>query len=69
MKESILWNPRDLGYLTVWAAIQLIEGKGFEEVNHVPGLEQPIRYFEDTKILLLGDPLIIDADNVDDFDF
>ena len=69
MKESILWNPRDPGYLTVWAAIQLIEGKGFEEVNHVPGLEQPIRYFEDTKILLLGDPLIIDADNVDDFDF
>jgi len=69
MKESILWNPVDLGYLTVWAAIELIEGRGFQEVNHVPGLEQPIRYFADQGILLLGDPLIIDAGNVDDFDF
>lgn len=69
MKESILWNPVDLGYLTVWAAIQLIEGKGFDAVNHVPGLDEPIRYFEDRGILLLGEPLVIDANNVDDFNF
>lgn len=69
MKESILWNPRDLGYLTVWASIQLIEGNELQEVNHVPGLDEPIRYFEDSGILLLGNPLVIDIDNVDDFDF
>jgi ABC-type sugar transport system substrate-binding protein len=69
MKESVLWDPRSLGYLNVWAGIQLLEGKGFQEVNKVPGLEQDIRYFPDSKILLLGPPLIIDANNVDNFDF
>lgn len=69
MKESILWNPRALGYLNVWAGIQLLEGKGFQEVNQVPGMEDDVRYFPDSKILLLGPPLVIDAGNVDDFDF
>lgn len=69
MKESILWDPRALGYLNVWAGIQLIEGKEFKEVNQVPGMEQEVKYFDDIKTLLLGPPLVIDADNVDTFDF
>lgn len=69
MKESILWDPRALGYLNVWAGIQLLEGKEFQAVNQVPGLESEIRYFPDTGVLLLGPPLVIDADNVDTFDF
>lgn len=69
MKESILWNPVDLGYLTVWAAIQLIEGNEFEELNDVPGLDDPVRYFKDTGMLLLGEPLVIDINNVDDYAF
>lgn len=69
MKESVLWNPRALGYLNVWAGIQLLEGKPFKEENIVPGLPDPVKYFPDTKILLLGPPLVIDANNVDKFDF
>lgn len=69
MKESILWDPRALGYLNVWAGIQLLEGKEFQATNTVPGLEGEIRYFPDTGVLLLGTPLVIDADNVDGFDF
>ncbi len=69
MKESILWDPQALGYLNVWAGIQLLEGKPFQEVNTVPGLDSEIRYFPDSKVLLLGLPLVITADNVDDFDF
>jgi rhamnose transport system substrate-binding protein len=69
MKESILWDPRALGYLNVWAGIQLLEGKEFQEVNQVPGLESEIRHFPDTGVLLLGPPLVIDANNVDSFDF
>lgn len=69
MKESVLWNPVDLGYLTVWAGLQLIEGKAFQEVNHIPGLPDPVKYFPDKKILLLGPPLVIDKDNIDQFDF
>jgi rhamnose transport system substrate-binding protein len=69
MEVSILWNPVDLGYLTHWAGIQLVEGYEFQEENEVPGMENPVRYFEDEQILLLGPPLVITSENVDDFNF
>jgi ABC-type sugar transport system substrate-binding protein len=70
MEKSILWNPRDLGYLTYWAGIQLVEGNELPEGEiTVPGLENPVRYLPDEEILLLGPPLVITADNVNDFDF
>lgn len=69
MQESILWDPRALGYLTHWAGVQLALGNEIQEVNDVPGLDDPIRYFPDEEMLLLGPPLVISADNVDDFDF
>ncbi len=69
MKESILWDPRALGYLNVWAGIQLLENKPFQATNTVPGFPNPIQYFPDKKILLLGPPLVIDASNVDNYNF
>lgn len=69
MKESILWDPKALGYLNVWAGIQLLEGKPFQAENTVPGLPNPVKYFADSKTLLLGPPLVIDINNVDQFDF
>jgi ABC-type sugar transport system substrate-binding protein len=68
MSASILWDPEALGYLNVWAGIQLLEGKPFTAVNDVPGHGQS-EYFEDLGLLLLGPPLVITADNVDDFNF
>jgi ABC-type sugar transport system substrate-binding protein len=69
MEASILWNPRELGFLTVWAGMKLAKGESFSEVNKVPGLTQTIKYFPDQKILLLGDPLVITKGNVDSFNF
>ena len=69
MQTSILWDPWALGYLTHWAGLQLVAGNEFQEVNEVPGLEDPIMFYADDGILLLGPPLVITADNVDDFDF
>jgi ABC-type sugar transport system substrate-binding protein len=69
MKESILWNPEELGYLTVWAMRQVAQGKSFQAKNQVPGIDHPIAYDAAKKQLLLGPPLVIDAQNVDDFDF
>lgn len=69
MKESILWNAFDLGYLMVWAGHQIVEGNEFQEENEVPGLKDPVKYFPEEKILLLGPPLVIDESNVDEFDF
>ncbi len=68
MTSSILWDPEALGYLNVWAGIQLLEGKPFQEVNDVPGHGEA-RYFADIDTLLLGPPLVITAENVDNFDF
>ncbi len=66
---SVLWNPRDLGYLTVWAGKQLIDGKPFAESNIVPGLSQPIKYDSATKVLLLGPPTVFTEENVDQYKF
>ena len=45
------------------------EGKEFEEVNEIEGISNPVTWDAENKTLLLGDPLIITKDNVDDFDF
>jgi rhamnose transport system substrate-binding protein len=66
---TVLWDPGELGYLTVWAGQQLIEGKGFTAENQVPGIDRPISYDPKTKILLLGPPAVFTADNVDQFNF
>lgn len=69
MEESILWDAEELGYLTVWAGKMVAEGKEFKEVNEIEGISNPVTWDAENKILLLGDPLIITKDNVDDFDF
>jgi rhamnose transport system substrate-binding protein len=66
---TVLWDPAELGYLTVWAGKQLIEGKGFAPQNQVPGIERPISYDTKSKVLLLGPPAVFTVENVDHFDF
>ncbi|MCD2180450.1 autoinducer 2 ABC transporter substrate-binding protein [Rhizobium sp. GN54] len=66
---SVLWDPAQLGYLTVWAGKQLIDGKAFEAENSVPGFASPVTYDADSGILLLGPPAVFTAENVDKFDF
>jgi rhamnose transport system substrate-binding protein len=69
MVYSVLWDPTALGYLTVWAGKQLIDGKPFAAANQVPGFAKPVTYDDKTRILLLGDPAIFTAQNVDQFNF
>lgn len=69
MEESVLWDAYELGYLTVWAGKMAAEGKEFEEVNEIEGISNPVKWDAETKTLLLGEPLIINKDNVNDFDF
>jgi rhamnose transport system substrate-binding protein len=63
VKQVILWNPTNLGYLTLWGVLQLLEHKPFKPVNLVPGLGK-VQYFPAKKELLLGPPMIIDRSNV-----
>ncbi len=66
---TVLWDPEKLGYLTVWAGKQLVDGKPFEAENMVPSFDQPVSYDAKKGILLLGPPAVFTADNVDRFNF
>lgn len=66
LKKMVLWNPVDLGYLTVYTAKLLAEGKIEGESIEAGRLgKKRIRGTE----VLLGDPLIFDAGNIDQFNF
>ncbi|MDE0418851.1 MAG: autoinducer 2 ABC transporter substrate-binding protein [bacterium] len=69
MPYSVLWNPSDLGYLTVWIADHLLKGGEITGTMDVPGLPAPATYLPETNIILLGPPAVFTPENVDDFDF
>lgn len=66
---SILWDVKNLGYLTAWAGAQLAEGKPFAASNNVRSGMEAVKYDEATKTLLLGPALKITKDNVGDFNY
>ena len=63
VKSVVLWNPIDLGTLTVWGVVQLLEHKTLAAENSVPGLGQ-VSYDAATRTLLLGKPLVITKSNI-----
>jgi rhamnose transport system substrate-binding protein len=65
-----LWNPEDLGYLATYAANALIAGEiSGEEGDTFEAGELGEYTVEADGTVLLGDPFVFDADNIDDFDF
>jgi rhamnose transport system substrate-binding protein len=65
-----LWNPGDLGYLAAFAANALVTGEitGAEGDTFEAGDLGSYEVGADG-VVLLGDPYVFDADNIDDFDF
>ena len=66
---SILWDVQNLGYLTAWAGAQLAENKQFAATNNVSPDMSAISYDAGSKTLLLGPPLSITKDNVNNYDY
>lgn len=66
---SVLWDPAELGYLTVWAGKQLIDGKEIPASSKPEGMTHPVTYDAKTGVLLLGDPAVFTAENVDNYKF
>jgi len=64
----VLWDPVKLGYLTVWAGVQLARNIPFKAENDVPGVGT-VAYDMATKTLLLGPPIVFNKDNVGKYDF
>lgn len=66
---SVLWDVEKLGYLTAWAGYHLHQGNDLnEELEKAENLEG-VTYDPESKVLLLGDPLVLTEDNVDDYDY
>jgi rhamnose transport system substrate-binding protein len=66
VKRFVLWNPTDLGYLTVFAARRLTEGAlkdGVVDAGKLGKLK-----LKDGQVVL-GPPLVFDAGNIDKYDF
>jgi rhamnose transport system substrate-binding protein len=66
---AILWDVEQLGYLTAWAGQQLAAGTPFQPTNNVNGELPAVEWTESEKTLLLGDPLRITTDNVDQYQY
>ena len=68
--EFALWNPEDLGYLAAFTANALAEGdiEGEEGDTFEAGDLGEYTVGADG-VVLLGDPFVFNADNIDDFDF
>lgn len=61
-------NPELLGYATAQIAVMALRGEKIESGLEIPGVGQ-ITVYENGKTVILGPPLIIDASNVDEYDF
>ena len=71
IESSILWNPVDLGYLTIYAAEALVTGEleagDTFDAGELGTFE--VRQNEDGLWVLLGDPFVFTEENIDQFDF
>src|SRR4051812_36456359 len=70
VKEFALWNPEDLGYLAAWAAKALVAGDitGKEGDSFKAGKLGDFKVGADG-VVLLGDPFVFNAENIDKFNF
>ncbi|MFD2091090.1 rhamnose ABC transporter substrate-binding protein [Blastococcus deserti] len=65
-----LWNPEELGYLAAYAGAALAAGQitGAEGETFEAG-ELGGYTIEENGVVVLGEPTVFNADNIDDFDF
>jgi rhamnose transport system substrate-binding protein len=67
VQTVILWNPKDLGYLTVWVANLVRKGEMPENGSIQAGRLGKIEVTN--REVLLGKPMRITRENIDSFDF
>ncbi len=68
VKRFVLWDPVDLGYLAVYAAKGVVEGSITESTSSLAAGRLGQIQIADHEVLL-GDPMIFHAGNIDEFDF
>jgi rhamnose transport system substrate-binding protein len=67
-QSATLWDVGKLGYLTMYMAKQLVDGKTPTDGMDVPTVGK-VQYKADNKELIMGEPLDFTKENVDSFNF
>ena len=65
---SVLWDVWGLGYLTAYVGYLAANGEEITDGMEIPNIGN-IQLKEDGKTIIMGPPLDLTADNVDDFDY
>jgi rhamnose transport system permease protein len=68
VQTVVLWNTRDLGYLTVHAGLQLVQGALSAGASSLQGGRLGAVQIRGSEIIL-GPPLKFTKANIDQFDF
>ena len=68
VKRFVLWNPVDLGYLAVYAAVAVAKGELKPGATSLTAGHLGEVQVQGTEIIL-GDPLVFDKTNIGQFDF
>lgn len=69
VKTVILWDPSQLGYLTVKLANELVQGKEIKEGMEIPGFGKITLDKKDPKVVIMSPPMDFTVENIDNFDF
>ncbi len=68
VKKFVLWNPVYLGYLSIYAAKKVIDGEVDENTTSITAGRLGEIQLSSTEFLL-GEPLIFDKTNIDEYNF
>lgn len=69
LQSFYLWDPRELGALTVKLAKLLCEGKSITKETEIPGSGKVRLSALDPKTVIMADPIRFTKGNIDTFDF
>lgn len=72
LNTGVLWNCGDLGYMSISVAYQLVTGElkaGDTSVTYQQDGESVTKNIDDKGYCCLGDALVFDASNVDDYNY
>lgn len=68
VQVATLWDPYELGGLTVEIAHKLLNGETIIDNEKIGGFG-PIIFDEENSIVIMGEPLDFDKSNIDEYDF
>ncbi|MFN0195967.1 MAG: substrate-binding domain-containing protein, partial [Planctomycetaceae bacterium] len=69
LQSFYLWDPRDLGNLTIRLAVAKVQGKSIEPGQEYPGHRPLVFSPKDPTMVILSDPIRFTRENIDKYDF